>query len=566
MADRKVRRSINAWDLCQRYVDLAPELGQYATLLSGWIRSRSLAKLATCSTLLDLHSLDIGDAPLLKHLLQVESFFKKNSDFSGPECEAKALENFLLAETKCRITNKRLDYYLSSRYRHRLDADVSLYVDRAQRVIARVLGNYRRDFLDNLPKYIRFSGGATATLSRKNSHPSRKIRRNCVCSQSALPYVKSLWSWFSLPGEVRPSTIEYNRVLFVPKNFKTARTIAGEPDGNMPLQLAFDSYAKTRLRLFGQDLSDQKRNQEDARIGSIDGSLSTIDFSMASDTVSLNALHGLFPRDFCTFLTDVRSHFGKLPDGRRIRYAKLSSMGNGATFAVETLCFFALAKAVGSTRCNVYGDDVTIETELVEPFVKLARFFGFIVNTDKSYSTGFLRESCGKYYCRGIDVTPHFLRSNCLRPANVSLLINGLSPHVNDGRFVSYLLDLIPDIRVVPINEDPTSGVFVSREFAERTGRLYTTKARSKFGPFVVCYKGYSRKSTSERNPRSLGSLWLWYLHTKNRPVASDEAFVTSSLTLSRQGSRTRELVWREPEGMLPDFTVLEEQLLARMG
>lgn len=565
MADRNVRRPLSAWQVAQRYVAESPVLRFDADQILGWIRSRSTAKLATCSTRLDLHKIIIGDAPELKALLQVEAFVKKNVDLASNDTDSVALSNFLLAEQQCRITNRRLNHYLCNAYRHRLDADVSLKVEKAQRTLAYILGDFSK-FIGELPRYIRFTGGATATRPRKFSHPTFKMRKNCICTAGASPYVKALWRYFALPGEARPRTVEWNRVLFVPKNFKTARTIAGEPDGNMPLQLAFDTYAKIRLRRVGQNLSDQRRNQEAARIGSIDGSISTIDFSMASDTVSVSTVWALFPYEFARYLVDVRSHYGKLPDGSIVRYAKLSSMGNGSTFAVETLCFYALACAVGSKKCNVYGDDVTIETELVEPFVKLARFFGFTVNTEKSFSSGLFRESCGKFYVGGIDVSPHFLRSNVCRPANVSLLINGLVQRGASLGLIRYLLGLYPDIRIVPWNSDPTSGVFVSPAYAEGRGLLYESSEGSRYGPFVSCFKGYCRKASNAQVSRQHSAYWLWHFRTANRIEEVDDPVETSSLTLSQCGSRTRESIWREPEGMLPDFTVLEVLLLALTG
>lgn len=565
MVDRKVRRSLSAWEIAQRYVAESPSLRDGSDQILGWIRSRSTPRLATCSTRLDLHKIIIGDAPELKALLQVEAFFKKNVDLASTDTDIVALSNFMLAERQCRITNRRLNHYLCDAYRHRLDADVSSQVEKAQRELAYVLGDFP-SFLGRLPRYIRFTGGATATRSRRFSHPTFKMRRNCICTAGASPYVKALWKYFALPGEARPRVIEWNRVLFVPKNFKTARTIAGEPDGNMPLQLAFDTYAKIRLRRVGQNLSDQRRNQEAARLGSVDGSISTIDFSMASDTVSVSTVWALFPYDFARYLVDVRSHVGRLPDGSTVNYAKLSSMGNGSTFAVETLCFYALARAVGSRQCNVYGDDVTIETHLVEPFVKLACFFGFTVNTEKSYSTGLFRESCGKFYVGGIDVSPHFLRTNVSRPANVSLLINGLVQRGASVGLTRYLLGLYPGIRVVPWNSDPTSGVFVSPAYAGGRGLLYESSEGSRYGPFVSCFKGYCRKASSSQVSRQHTAYWLWHFRTANRIEQVDDPVETSSLTLSQCGTKTRESIWREPEGMLPDFTVLEVLLLALTG
>jgi hypothetical protein len=77
-----------------------------------------------------------------------------------------------------------------------------------------------------------------------------------------------------------------NNVDWVPKNYKTDRTIAIEPDWNMFLQKGLGGLLRRRLRRVGQDLNDQSTNRFCAAVGSIDGSLATLDMSMASDTVA----------------------------------------------------------------------------------------------------------------------------------------------------------------------------------------------------------------------------------------------------------------------------------------
>lgn len=559
--NRKLRSSINVWALAQHYVDdNRPYLGSYYPTISGWIRSRALHKVATCSTLVNLHCAVMEDVPLVRTLLQIEAFFKKNQSLACRDTtESAALESFLRAETLCRITNKRLDYYLSLQP-GRLDPALKQQIDRAAAFVGRICGNYR-DFLDSVPRLVRFSGGATATRRRVWSHPTRKLRRNGISTVGCFPLCSALYEYAGLPGQYKGKVVSWNRVLWVPKNFKTARTIACEPDGNIPFQLALDQWLKLRLRMFGQDLGNQVRNQRDAYRGSVDGSIATIDFSMASDTVSLNAVHALFPSDFVSYLRRVRSPLGLLPDGRTVKYAKLSSMGNGATFTVETVIFFALAHAVGSKIANVYGDDVTIEAHLASDFMRLARFLGFIPNTDKSFSSGFFRESCGKHYLCGKDVTPHYLRSNILRQANIALLCNGLATRDTPIRALRYALSLARDrgVPIVPINEDPTTGVFVSVTYARQKRLLRsTTKSSKTFGPYILTFRGLTRRD-SRRDSKQHAAYWLWHLSRYRNPWSDTEDSVElSKLTLALSSYRTRELCWREPAGGLPDLTVVE--------
>jgi len=54
----------------------------------------------------------------------------------------------------------------------------------------------------------------------------------------------------------------------------------------------------------------------------------------------------------------------------------------------------------------VYGDDIIVPAQHAESVSETLEAFGFKVNSRKSFWTGLFRESCGKDYYKGIDVTP----------------------------------------------------------------------------------------------------------------------------------------------------------------
>jgi hypothetical protein len=58
---------------------------------------------------------------------------------------------------------------------------------------------------------------------------------------------------------------------------------------------------------------------------------------------------------------------------------------------------------VGKVR--VYGDDIIIPVDYVRTVVPMLETFGFRVNRDKSFWTGKFRESCGRDYYDGDDVS-----------------------------------------------------------------------------------------------------------------------------------------------------------------
>jgi len=210
--------------------------------------------------------------------------------------------------------------------------------------------------------------------------------------------------------------VDGNRVITVPKNYKTDRTIAVEPDMNIYVQKGIGGVIRNRLRAIGVNLDDQTKNQRLAKIGSISGRLATIDLSMASDTISRLIVKKLIRSDWLDALGQCRSHFGVLPSGEKIFYQKFSSMGNGYTFELETLIFLSLALAHAKLhgeevdRISVYGDDIVVPSTMAAGFCGLLSWCGFTPNPKKSYSSGPFRESCGKHYYSGYDITPFYVK------------------------------------------------------------------------------------------------------------------------------------------------------------
>lgn len=229
--------------------------------------------------------------------------------------------------------------------------------------------------------------------------------------------------------------VDGNRICFVPKNALTERSIAIEPALNLYLQLGVDGYIRRRLKRFGIDLDDQTKNQRMAYQGSIkDGprSLVTIDLSAASDSIAVKLCEVLLPPDWFSYLMDLSCRTGTVVNQDVISYEKISSMGNGFTFALESAIFASAIFAVqkfflgnyDEKRCAVYGDDLIIEQYLAEPLVKLLGRFGFTINSEKSFVKGPIRESCGTDWFRGTSLRPVFLTS---APTKVQELFSDLN-------------------------------------------------------------------------------------------------------------------------------------------
>jgi hypothetical protein len=504
------------FDMCRCYVNDQRKLvgDTVCDQILGWIRSRDISRLSSCPDHIPeaLHSRD-----LCRFTRQIAAFFKKNKAFSMADvCESAASLSFFKAEMFCRQTNKRLDHYFQ--HTDRLDERLARDIERVQDVIQMTLGDFD-EFLGNLPSLIRVTAGATSTRSRRDSLPYLKVsKRGIPATRRAQPYLDALSIYF---GYKSPQfrTVFSNRVETVPKNWKTDRTIACEPEGNLFLQLAFDAFVKTKLLKLGVNLSDQSKNQELARLGSIDGDFATIDLSMASDTVAFNTVAWLFPQKWFNYVSAARTPFG-VGFGKLLKYAKFSSMGNGSTFAIETLIFAAFCKvctegAEGRRKSfAVYGDDLIIHHDFVPRLNRLLQFFGFRVNTEKSYTdpTLLFRESCGTDWYSGDNVTPVYVR--CSNPLEIELvhICNTLSGITSiEGELWELLRGLIREhnLPLVPFNQSTISGVWVTAHDAYELKLIHNHHQRLVFKAFVP--------KTRNRGIYDSRTYFLWHLDAQRR-------------------------------------------------
>jgi hypothetical protein len=308
-----------------------------------------------------------------------------------------------------------------------------------RKLIDRILGRFDWDLA---AKHFDFGPGATTRLPRRKSDAAYKYSGNpettIGCAILADAAIRCNPYWMSSISETPEEPLGYckvvggNRIVTVPKNYKTDRTIAIEPCMNMYIQKGIGGLMRQRLRLAGCNLDDQTRNQRLARVGSLSGTLATIDLSMASDTVSRVLVEKLIRPDWLLALEQARSPFGVLPSGEKIFYQKHSSMGNGYTFELETVIFWSLALAwchihgEEVSRVSAYGDDLIVPSAVAESFIGLLRFCGFKANDKKSFWTGPFRESCGKHYFNGHEISPFYVKRKVRHLTDLFLLHNNL--------------------------------------------------------------------------------------------------------------------------------------------
>lgn len=387
----------------------------------------------------------------------IAAFLKKFpfKDVPGLNPMAAAVERSAKAEKLCRLANKRLSHYRGKEYRLNTQRRYVNSVFHAARLkISNWLGEVSPGEIATNAKH-----GPGGCLGVKRPGTTKYYKYSAdqyTVTARCIPWVRALFEcdpiWVrSLSGlgpfdygpplsvdsvlRERIMVTNYNKVTYVPKTAQTHRAIAVEPMLNIYFQLGVGKTLRDRLRKVGLDLnSSWERNKNLARIGSCGASgspsnLATVDLSMASDTLAIELVRELLPPDWFDVLSILRSPNG-LIEGKEGPWAKFSSMGNGFTFELETLIFYALALSLAQVEgfetrmISVFGDDITIPSRLVDRFTDILRYCGFLINKEKTYVVGPFRESCGGDFFLGEDVRPFYLKNRLLQVKDLIFLRN----------------------------------------------------------------------------------------------------------------------------------------------
>lgn len=281
------------------------------------------------------------------------------------------------------------------------------------------------------------------SLEAKSKFPISLTRRVEPLMESYLLFDSQLNSALLYFNEHNPIGLRYeivngSRAATVEKNDQIRRMIAIEPTGNMFFQQGLMSMMYDRMRHVGLNVELlPQRHKRRALISSITSREATIDWSSASDCVSIELLRWLLPPKWFECCDMVRSPTINI-DGDTVDLNMFSTMGNAVTFPLETLVFWTMAHATrltnGSTlatlpewrdldKCSVFGDDCILPSTDAPLFIEAMTKVGFIINEEKSFfdDKGF-RESCGGDYLRGYDVRP------CHIKAPTSIKASALEP------------------------------------------------------------------------------------------------------------------------------------------
>jgi len=372
--------------------------------------------------LLDLVSQDMPDADMFTDpekfraaYWRAEMWSKYPFKIEGIDTEAAAMQSFAEYELRCADANKKL----CDLWARPIPEGMRKTLWKARQLMHDLFEEFS---LDEVIQHCKWGPGASTSMRRTQATPQNKWVFGSHITEDALPWY---YAFQRLTGWVfsRPVIVEGNTVVTVPKNAKTRRTIAIEPDWNMFFQLGLGGAIRRRLqRRFGLLRRDsQQVNQLLAREGSKTGDLATVDLKGASDGVSLALVEALVPHEVFKALVSLRSPKGTLrgQGDTSVTYEKISSMGNGYTFELETAIFYCLVRAA-SGHAVCYGDDIIVATTAASWTMEVLSFCGFTVNVKKTHVHGPFRESCGGHYFNGVTVTPPYVKKPLVGPKRLT--------------------------------------------------------------------------------------------------------------------------------------------------
>lgn len=289
---------------------------------------------------------------------------------------------------------------------------------------------------------------------------------------------------YSIFSEMFKSLVTYNsvaRIEVVPKNNDIDRMITCVPLWDMVCQLSFmedmrDQVNKTirydirhRAALhkvmishgngLAEAIDEVKGSMIDPQLMTCPYEVATIDLKSASNKCTTELVKHLWPEHMKKFLCVLRTKVASYldVDNNEIyhHFTMFGPMGTGLTFDVMTFTILALIKEDKFT--SVFGDDIIVSKSGANRTIEILEKAGFIVNTNKSFTSGKFRESCGGMYHDELGYIVSYdieYPSDIVDVINICnklyaiLAANQVSSKVRDalGRCRTSLLDSLPHV------------------------------------------------------------------------------------------------------------------------
>lgn len=395
---------------------------------------------------------------LFRDYYQFTSLFSKLPEKGNDQlCKIAGYKKLLKGEKQCAETNRRIKangFPLDSIF------------GEVQELISKILGPLPVDFLN---KQLKFGPGSTVNDNNRSFQETSEFfklsdrlivpEKAKTCLAAFLSYQEgwidglknhyhlndTIGSRLDLEKEIFKRHLKVvpndfpNKIGFVLKDVEEHRSIGVEINGLVILQMVLGSHIRDALLKYGLNLNTQGKNRHLVRFAKT-FKKATIDMLNASNTVAYELVKKCIPPDWFRYFDMFRTSHGVCPelDENHGEYEMFSSMGNGFTFELESLIFFAMAICrvrADQPKCTfkgalrqiaVYGDDVIIPADSAVRFKADLELFGFHTNEKKSYLTGKFFESCGHDFYDSTDVRPFFLKRLLYTTRDLYFLCNSL--------------------------------------------------------------------------------------------------------------------------------------------
>lgn len=230
-----------------------------------------------------------------------------------------------------------------------------------------------------------------------------------------------------LPNPERPavSLVDTSTLSFVDKSWKARRAITPQPNLMLFFQLGTGEVISSALQRVGIDIRTQQdchRKLVKFASANPDAGICTLDWSEASNRIWLWLVEAIFPRDWYNWLLLIRTP-QTVYGGESHDLPFIGEMGNGFTFPLQTLLFYAVLRAIARVEnhsdgeyVSVFGDDCIVDAGIMPGVLKFAKMASWTLNENKSFVHGWFKESCGQDSFAGEAVRPFMVR----RPENLT--------------------------------------------------------------------------------------------------------------------------------------------------
>lgn len=379
--------------------------------------------------------LDDPSIDAILSIRQLTLMFGKIEIPVSQERESRAMAGYIQSEQEVKEFDKRYVRSTISRSDFKRVSSLLFGYSRGNRLsVFGQVDQEIRKLRDGYPSTLRPKHGPGSTADRLLGNEKFNLRAWTDRLEQILPYGEMClpnWRYFDQLDDVdflEPGSEMPVKVITVPKTLKAPRIIAMEPTAMQYAQQCLLSgiipaIERDDFLSLALGFKDQIPNQEMAKRGSKYGDLATLDLSEASDRVS-NQLVRDMVRDFPHLREAVdatRSRKADVLGHGVIRLSKFASMGSALCFPFEAMVFLTmifigierelntpLSREIindfaGSVR--VYGDDIIVPADYVHSVITVLEAFGSRVNRAKSFWNGKFRESCGKEFYDGHDVS-----------------------------------------------------------------------------------------------------------------------------------------------------------------